>query len=197
MIVAQSAAMFGLQSPEMPRTGCLQSVQMLQSVRELVLPAAQARLLLVVNHVVAREPAAVQRLKAHAGRRLAVALVDQPGWLPALPPMRVAITPAGLFDSDGDSLDAAPDLTLRMSMPAPPQLLAALTGGPLPSVHIEGAAAVAADMHWLADNLRWDIEADLAQAVGATPARLAMSVGRAARQALRRSFASAPDNHAR
>jgi ubiquinone biosynthesis accessory factor UbiJ len=167
---------------------------MLQSVRQLVLPAAQARLLLLVNHVVAREPAAVQRLKAHAGRRLAVALVDQPRWLPALPPMRVTVTPAGLFDSDGDLPEAAPDLMLRMSMPAPPQLLAALSGGPMPEVHIDGAAAVAADMHWLADNLRWDIEADLAQVVGATPARLAMSFGRAARQALRRSFPSGPDN---
>jgi ubiquinone biosynthesis accessory factor UbiJ len=170
---------------------------MLQSVRELVLPAAQARLLLLVNHVVAREPAAVQRLKAHAGRRLAVALVDQPGWLPSLPPMRVTVTPAGLFDGDAQPPRDEPDLTLRLSMPAPPQLLAVLSGGPLPAVHIEGAADVAADMHWLADNLRWDIEADLAQAVGATPARLAMSVGRAARQALRRSFAPGPDSSAR
>jgi ubiquinone biosynthesis accessory factor UbiJ len=169
---------------------------MLQSVRELVLPAAQARLLLLVNHVVSREPAAVQRLKAHAGRRLAVALVDQPGWWPVLPPMRATVTPAGLFDGDAESARGEPDLTLRLSMPTPPQLLAALSGGPLPPVHIEGVAAVAADMHWLADNLRWDIEADLAQVVGATPARLAMSVGRAARQALRRSFAPA-DSHPR
>lgn len=177
----------------MLRRRCLQSVQMLQTVRELVLPAAQARLLLLVNHVVSREPAAVQRLQSHAGRRLTVCLVDQPRWLPALPPVRVTVTPAGLFDADDQPRDGEPDLTLRMSMPAPPQLLAALSGGPLPEVHIEGAAAVATDMHWLADNLRWDIEADLAQVVGATPARLAMAVGRAARQALRRSFAPGPD----
>jgi ubiquinone biosynthesis accessory factor UbiJ len=170
---------------------------MLQSVRELVLPAAQARLLLLVNHVVAREPAAVARLKMHAGRRLAVALVDQPAWLPALPPMHATITPAGLFDGDAEPSRGEPDLTLRVSMPTPPQLLAALTGGSLPEVHVDGAAAVAADMHWLADNLRWDIEADLAQVVGTTPARLAMSVGRAARQALRRSFAPAPDSQPR
>lgn len=181
----------------MPQRHCLQSVQMLQSVRELVLPAAQARLLLLVNHVVSREPAAVQRLKVHAGRRLTVALVDQPGWLPALPPMRVTVTPAGLFDGDADPSPGEPDLTLRMSMPAPPQLLALLSGGALPEVHIDGAAAVAADMHWLADNLRWDIEADLAQVVGSSPARVAMSLGRAARQALRRSFAPGPDSHPR
>ncbi len=162
-----------------------------------MLPAAQARLLLLVNHVVASEPAAVLRLKVHAGRRLTVALVDQPAWLPALPPMRVVITPAGLFDGDAEPSSGAPDLTLRMSMPAPPQWVAAFSGGPLPEMHIEGAAAVAADMHWLADNLRWDIEADLAQVVGAMPARLAMSAGRSARQALRRSFAPGPGSHSR
>lgn len=170
---------------------------MLQTVRELLVPGAQARLLLLVNHVVSREPAAVQRLKAHAGRRLLVALVDQPGWLPALPPMRVTVTPAGLFDGDADPSAGEPDLSLHMSMPSPPQLLAALSGGALPEMRIEGAAAVAADMHWLADNLRWDIEADLAQVVGPTPARLAMSVGRAARQALRRSFAPGPASQQR
>jgi ubiquinone biosynthesis accessory factor UbiJ len=170
---------------------------MLQSVRELVLPAAQARLLLLVNHVVSREPAAVQRLKAHAGRRLSVALVGQPGWMPALPPFRAMITAAGLFDGDADTTSDDPDLTLRLSMPSPQQLLAVLSGGAAPEVRIDGAAAVAADMHWLADNLRWDIEADLAQVVGPTPARLAMSIGRAARQALRRSFATGPDSSAR
>jgi ubiquinone biosynthesis accessory factor UbiJ len=170
---------------------------MLQSVRELVLPAAQARLLLLVNHVVSREPAAMQRLKAHAGRRLSVALVDQPGWLPALPPFRATVTAAGLFDGDADAASDDPDLTLRLSMPSPQQLLAVLSGGAAPDVRIDGAAAVAADMHWLADNLRWDIEADLAQVVGPTPARLAMSVGRAARQALRRSFAAGPDSSVR
>ncbi len=111
--------------------------------------------------------------------------------------MRVTVTPAGLFDGDDEPGEAEPDLPLRLPMPAPPQLLAVLSGGPLPEVHIDGAAAVAADMHWLADNLRWDIEADLAQAVGPTPARLAMSAGRAARDALRRSFAPGPDRSAR
>jgi ubiquinone biosynthesis accessory factor UbiJ len=52
-------------------------------------------------------------------------------------------------------------------------------------VRIDGEAALAADMHWLADNLRWDIEADLAQVVGPLPARLVMSIGRAGAQALR------------
>jgi ubiquinone biosynthesis accessory factor UbiJ len=164
---------------------------MLQSFRELMLPAAQARLLLVINHVVSREPAALEKLQAHDGRRLRVELTGQASWLPALPPLRTRITRAGLFESDGDVYDDEPDLTLSVTMPSPQQLLAALAGNVTPEVRIDGDAAVAADMHWLVDHLRWDIEADLAQALGPTPARVVMSVGRTAAKTLRRSFAPA------
>jgi ubiquinone biosynthesis protein UbiJ len=170
---------------------------MLQSVRELMLPAAQARLLLLVNHVVSREPAAVDRLRSHAGRRVAVELIGQPTWLPTLPPMRVQVTPAGLFDIEEEPPTVDADLRLRVAMPKPEHLLAVLAGGARPEVHVEGAAAMAADMHWLADNLRWDIEGDLAEVFGLTASRMVMSVGRAAAQTLRRTFNSgattAPD----
>jgi ubiquinone biosynthesis protein UbiJ len=158
---------------------------MLQYVRQLWVPAAQARLLLLLNHVVSREPMALARLTGHAGRRLSVAVVDAPPWLPPLPAMRVLVTPAGLFELDphGDNGDA--DLTLTLPLPRPEQVMAALSTGAVPPVRIDGEAALAADMHWLADNLRWDIEADLAQVFGPLPARLVMSVGRAGAQALR------------
>jgi ubiquinone biosynthesis protein UbiJ len=163
---------------------------MLQSVRDLLLPAAQARLLLLVNHVVSRESVAVARLKSHAGSRLSVEVVEVPAWLPALPAMRVLITPAGLFEIDAHPGDGGSDLSLKLPLPRPDQVLAAVTaGGAMPDVRIDGEAALAADMHWLADNLRWDIEADLAQLVGTLPARLVMSVGRAGARALRGAFA--------
>jgi ubiquinone biosynthesis protein UbiJ len=166
---------------------------MLQSVRQLLLPAVQSRLLLLVNHVVSREPAAQRRLLPHAGKRLAVQLADVPGWLPAPPPMRTSITPAGLFDSgDGDAPSGDPDLTLVVSMPSPQRLIEIAAGTAAPDVRIDGAADLAADMHWLVDNLRWDIEADLSGAVGAVPARVAMEIGRAGARALRRTFAAAP-----
>jgi ubiquinone biosynthesis accessory factor UbiJ len=163
---------------------------MLQTVRELLLPAAQARVLLLINHVVAREDSALDKLKPHAGRRLRVEAADVPGWLPAPPPMRVAITPAGLFEADSHADDEPGDLTLRLSLPTPAELLDALAGNAAPRVRIDGAADLAADMHWLVDNLRWDIEADLAQVLGPTPARLVMSVGRAGANSLRRMFAA-------
>ncbi|NJN00286.1 MAG: hypothetical protein HC793_00995 [Aquincola sp.] len=68
-------------------------MQMLQTVRELLLPAAQARALLLINHVLSREPAAMQRLQAHAGRRLQIEVVDTPGWLPTPPPLALTENP--------------------------------------------------------------------------------------------------------
>jgi ubiquinone biosynthesis accessory factor UbiJ len=173
---------------------------MLQTVRELLLPAAQAQVLLLINHVLSREPAAMQRLRPHAGRRLRVEMVDAPGWLPTLPPMGVAITPAGLFEADTSATSPDADLSLRVSMPTPSQWLEMVNGRGAPAVRIDGDAELAADMHWLVEHVRWDIEGDLAQAIGRTPARLVMSVGRAGAGALRRVIAggaSQPDGAAR
>jgi ubiquinone biosynthesis protein UbiJ len=156
-----------------------------------LLPAAQARLLLLINHVVSREAAAVERLRPLAGRRLRVEMGDVPGWLPTPPPLRATITPAGLFEIDTVAADEGPDLLLRLSAPAPGRLFDILAGNAAPDVRIDGAADVAAAMHWLVDNLRWDIEGDLAQVLGSTPARVVMSVGRAGAQALRRAGPSA------
>jgi ubiquinone biosynthesis accessory factor UbiJ len=174
---------------------------MLQTVRELLLPAVQGRVVLLINHVLSREPAAMQRLQPHAGRRLRVELADAPGWMPMPPPMAVALTPAGLFEADTPTASPEPDLRLRVSMPTPAQWLD-LAGGQAaaPAVRIDGAADLAADMHWLVEHVRWDIEGDLAQAIGALPARVVMSVGRAGAGALRRLFAGAapqPDGAAR
>jgi ubiquinone biosynthesis accessory factor UbiJ len=156
---------------------------MWHSVRALVLPAVQSRLVLILNHVLSREPVATQRLRAHAGRRVRVEASGLPALLPSLPPMSVAVTPAGLFELATEDLTA--DLSLRVQAPAPAQWLATLSGQVAPQVQIEGDAALAGEMQWLVDNLRWDIEADLAQAIGPAAAHQAMRVGRAIAAALR------------
>ena len=46
----------------------------------------------------------------------------------------------------------------------------ALTGE-RPKVDVAGDAAFAADLSWLFDNLRWDVQDDLARLVGQAPAR--------------------------
>jgi ubiquinone biosynthesis protein UbiJ len=157
---------------------------MWRSVPSLVLPALQARLVLLVNHVLSREPAAMQRLRPHAGRRVRVQAEGAPAWLPALPAGVVLVTPAGLFELD-EAAAAVPDLQLRLTLPDAAQALAALAGELTPRVQIEGDAGLAADIHWLVDNLRWDVEADLAEAVGPAVAHQVTKAGRAVAAALR------------
>lgn len=159
---------------------------MLQSVRALVLPPVQSRLVLLVNHVLAREPVAMERMRAHAGRQVSVDVTGLPGWLPLdAPSATVQITPAGLFELDQTPGDAPADLALRLVAPVPSQVLAALAGQARPQVQIDGDAALAADMNWLVDNLRWDIEADLASAIGPMAAHQVVRVARGAAAALR------------
>lgn len=158
---------------------------MLRSVQSLVLPALQARLVLLVNHVLSREPTAMQRLRAHTGRRVRIEPQGAPTWLPPLPAAVVAITPAGLFDLDDAGAAAWPDLQIRVAWPDTALAVAMLAGQAQPRVQIEGDSALAADIQWLVDNLRWDVEADLAATVGPAVARQVVQAGRAVAGALR------------
>jgi ubiquinone biosynthesis protein UbiJ len=65
-------------------------------------------------------------------------------------------------------------------------VLAALSGDARPQVQVEGDAALAGDVQWLVANLRWDIEADLADVIGPMAAHELMRVGRGAAAVLRR-----------
>ncbi|WP_204302503.1 hypothetical protein, partial [Klebsiella pneumoniae] len=60
--------------------------------------------MLLINHVLSREPVACQRLRPLAGRGLTVHLAGWPSLLPAVPDLALGVTPAGLFER----LDAAP-----------------------------------------------------------------------------------------
>ena len=56
--------------------------------------------------------------------------------------------------------------------------------GERPPVRIDGAVDFASDLQWLADNLRWDIEDDMARVIGDVPAHPLVSVARSAAHAL-------------
>jgi len=71
------------------------------------MPAAMERLTLVVNHVLASEPAASERLRGHAGRCIAFQLRDWPSVLPAPPALAFTVTPAGLLEWCGQEMPAA------------------------------------------------------------------------------------------
>jgi len=162
---------------------------MLQTVRSLVVPAVLERLTLLVNHVLSSEPAAQQRLQSHGGKRLSVELLDWPSLLPAPPVVAFQVTPAGLLEwcGEGDASAAElADLQLRIAAANPALLMVQLAAGERPEVSVQGEAQFAADIHWLVENLRWDIEADLARVLGPLPARQLAALGGALAAGLRR-----------
>lgn len=156
----------------------------LPSVSPLLMPALQDRLVLLINHVVSREPIAARRLQPLAGRGLVVHLAGWPGLLPPAPDLILGVTPAGLFER----LDAAPPgaagLRIEIDASNPARLALGALSGESPTVSVQGDAAFAGEMHWLMDNLRWDIEDDLAGIVGPLPARQLAQFGRTLRRSL-------------
>lgn len=154
-----------------------------------LLPPLQERVVLLVNHVLSREPVATQRLAPHAGRRVRIEVTGQPSFLPPPPSATVALTPAGLFELDAQADPTAPcDLRVALELPGPQQVLAALAGEARPRVAIDGDAALAGQMQWLVDNLRWDIEGDLGAAIGPLATHQVMRAGRAVAAALRQGL---------
>lgn len=151
------------------------------SLSPLLLPALQDRLVLLINHVVSREPIALRRLQPLAGRGLVVHLARWPAMLPAIPDLVLGVTPAGLFER----LDApAEGLRVEIDAANPAKLALGAISGDAPSVGVQGDAAFAGELHWLMDNLRWDIEDDLAGIVGPLAARQLGQLGRALRRTL-------------
>lgn len=182
-----------LASPSLPRSRgvspCLQSAPMLATLRAVFIPEALQRLTLLINHVLSGEPVASQRLLPHVGKRLQVELVGWPSLLPAPPLVAFRVTPAGLLewcDDAGAPSDTPAELHLSVAAANPALLLAQLAAGERPEVGIQGEAQFAADVHWLADNLRWDLEADLARVAGPGTARQLTSLGAALAAGLRR-----------
>lgn len=147
--------------------------------------AALGRGLLLLNHLLMSEPAACARLLPHAGKCLYVTWQVAPGPWPRPRDLAVLVTPAGLFERAPQTGEPAADLRVGIELPAPHLLALRWLGGQRPSVTIDGDASLATDIGWLADNLRWDMEHDLARLVGDAVAYWLAGVARAVREALR------------
>lgn len=154
------------------------------SLSPLLMPALQDRLVLLINHVVSREPIAAKRLQPLAGRGLVVHLAGWPALLPAAPDLILGVTPAGLFERLEVPPPGAGGLRVEIDASNPAKLALGALSGEAPKVGVQGDAAFAGEMHWLMDNLRWDVEDDLAGIVGPLPARQLAQFGRALRRAL-------------
>ena len=135
----------------------------------------QRRVVLFLNHVLMQESAATERLRRQQGR---VARIQWRGLSMAL-----LVTPAGLFDLAPEF--AVPDLRLQATQTSPFDLAQTALRGDKPNVRIEGDVQLAADLQWLADNVRWDAEEDLARLIGDVPAHTLAAMAQRGAQALR------------
>ena len=91
-------------------------------------------------------------------------------------------TPAGLL---AVSQQGKPDLRLRVAEASPLALAQTVLAGAKPPVEIQGDVQLAAEIGWLVDNLRWDLEEDLSRLFGDLVAHRIASAGRMLVQALR------------
>jgi len=150
---------------------------MLEAMKALAERSVMERLVLLVNHVIAAEPAALARLRPHAARTMQIELAGWPALLPAMGPFAFRVTPAGLVEWLPESGPLAADLRIAIDAANPALALTRVVAGERPRVDVSGDAALASDIDWLIDNLRWDVQDDLARIVGAAPARELAKVG--------------------
>jgi len=159
---------------------------MLHAIASSLQTAFVERVLLLLNHVLAAEPVATQRLRSHSGRTMRLQLDGWPTLLPTLPELAFRVTPAGLLEWCGlEALADQADLRLRLDASNPALALAHWATGQKPRVDVQGDAQFATDLSWLIDNLRWDVQDDLARLVGQAPAHEIARVGRVFAEGLR------------
>lgn len=139
------------------------------------------RVVLLLNHVLQQEPQAVERLVRQKGQ-----VVD----IECAPiAMKLVVTPAGLLDLA--TPDAKPDLSLKILDAHPLSLIQTLLRGDKPRMDISGDVMLAAEINWLVDHVRWDVEEDLARIMGDVPAHGLMQAARGLGEALKKFIAPA------
>lgn len=148
--------------PLLPLPGFFMLQDLVDAIRppEWVVDELQNRVVLLLNHVLRQEPQAVERVRRQQGKtaRLVWGRFD----------LSLQATPAGLLERP--TAMAASDLTVTLTQSALPDLVQAVLKGQKPAVNIEGDVQLAAEVAWLVDNLRWDVEEDLARIMGDVPA---------------------------
>jgi len=152
---------------------------------------------LLVNHVLASEAVATERLRPHAGRRIELQWAAWPSILPMPPALSWRVTPAGLLEwgglSPGGMTEPGAELTLRVDAANPAAVLAKLLAGEPPPLQIDGDAQFASDINWLTQNLRWDVAADLERLFGPLVAQQLSRAGTGLAAALRLALRGVQD----
>jgi ubiquinone biosynthesis protein UbiJ len=121
-----------------------------------------------LNHLLRAEPWARERLAPFAGETL-----ELRG--PALPTLRFTVA------ADGTLAPAAPGSTVALQIRLRPDALAFLARGGehvLRAVEVDGNAALASELMFLARHLRWDVEEEASRWIGDVAAHRLASLGR-------------------
>ncbi|MBI2750641.1 MAG: hypothetical protein HYX43_15315 [Burkholderiales bacterium] len=132
------------------------------------------RIVLLLNHVLMQEPQAMERLIRQKSR------VVRMQWRSFT--FKVLVTPAGLLDVAPE--DAQADLSLVITEESPFVITQELMQGGKPAVRIEGDVQLAAEVSWLIDHVRWDLEEELARLMGDAPAHTLVQAARTMVQAV-------------
>lgn len=135
----------------------------------------QNRCVLLLNHVLGQEPAAMDRLRRQRGKPLLV----QWGRVN----LCLQATAAGLLERAPS--DAQPELTVTLTQTDPWDLVTTVAKGTKPTVDVRGDVQFAAEVAWLAENVRWDLEEDLSRWIGDAPAHGLVSMAQRAVQAVK------------
>ncbi len=156
------------QSPFSLLEGLLQNFSLPFTPPAWAIEEAHRRIVLLLNHVLMQEPQAMERLVRQKGSVVRMQWRDMT--------FVVVVTPAGLLDVA--AADAQNDLSLVITDESPFAIAQSLMVGDKPGVRIEGDVQLAADVSWLIDHVRWDMEEDLARMMGDAPAHgLVQAVG--------------------
>jgi ubiquinone biosynthesis accessory factor UbiJ len=136
------------------------------------------RIVLLLNHVLQQEPEAMQRLARQKGRVVKLA------WQQFT--LLLTATPVGLLAvaSQQDKTSSKIDLLLEITDTDLANLGRKLMLGEKPNVRIEGDIQLAAEVQWLAQNVKWDLEDDLARVIGDVPAHHVTRAARAVQDKL-------------
>ena len=147
-----------------------------------VIGETQQRLVLFLNHVLMQEKEAQDRLRRKKGSVVHIR------W--GLFGLNLLVTNAGLLDIA--PAQAKPDLLMAVTSDSPIGVIQSLVAGKTPPVKIEGDVQLAAEVGWLAENLRWDFEEDLSRILGDVPAHALADAARRLATGVRQFLASAP-----
>jgi ubiquinone biosynthesis protein UbiJ len=148
------------QSPFSMLEGLLQNFSLPFTPPAWAIDEVHRRIVLLLNHVLMQEPQAMERLIRQKGSVVRMQWRDMT--------FVVVVTPAGLLDLAAPGAEA--DLSLVITEESPLAIAQSLMAGGKPGVRIEGDVQLAADVSWLIDHVRWDLEEDLARMMGDAPA---------------------------